>query len=108
MNFLVALGFGTRDLGFAVPSRDAVSPPHLPADAPISNVLQPLRVNFLPMPGKESDQLIAHHRQRLFCFGISQKPLFTDAWLNWHIAAIAEPDIVFVRLRFRERSPHPQ
>src|SRR5207244_3521375 len=94
--------------GFPVPSRYPVSPPHLPADAPIANVLKPLRVNFLPMRGEESDQVIAHHSQCFFCFGIAQKPLLANAWFDWHIAAVAEPDIVFVRLRLRERPARPQ
>ena len=56
------------------------------------------------MRGKESDQVIAHHSQRLLCFWIAQKPLLAETRLNRHIAAITEPDIVFVRLRFRKRS----
>src|SRR5438477_7226970 len=89
----------------AVPGGYAMSPPDLAADAPIANVLQPLCVNFLPMRGKKSDQVITYHSQGLFCFRVTQKPLFADAGLDRHIAAIAESDIIFVGLRFRERSP---
>ena len=104
MNLFPVLGFGTWDLGFPVPGRYPVPPPDLAADAPIANVLQPLCVNLLPMRGKESDQVITHHSQGLFCFRVTQKPLFADAGLDRHIAAITEPDIVFVRLGFREGS----
>ena len=85
-----------------------MSPPHLPTDAPVADVLQPLRVNFFPMHGKEADQMIAHNGERFFRFGITQEPLLADAGLDRHIAAIAEPDIVFIRLRLRQRSPRLQ
>src|SRR5213595_3779054 len=82
MNLFPVLGFGTWDLGFPVPGRYPVPPPDLAADAPIANVLQPLCVNLLPMRGKELDQVIAHHSQGLFCFRVTQKPLFADAGLD--------------------------
>ena len=75
-----------------------MSPPHLPADAPVANVLQPLCVNLLPVRWKETDKVIAHNGQCFFCFWIAQKPLIADTRFNGHIAAIAKPDIVFVRL----------
>ena len=82
-----------------------MSPPHLPADAPVADVLQPLRVNFFPMQGKEADEMIAHNGERFFRFGITQEPLLADAGLDRHIAAIAESNIVFIRLAFGQRSP---
>ncbi len=81
-----------------------MSPPDLPADAPVLNVLQPLGVNFFPMRWKETNQVIAHNGKRLLRFRIAQKPLLAQTRLNRHVAAIAETDIVFIRLRFRE---HP-
>ena len=83
-------------------------PPYLAADTPIANVLQPLCVNFFPMLGEEPDQVIAYHRQGFFCFWIAQEPLLADTRLDWHIAALAEPDIVLVRLRFCQRSTRLQ
>src|SRR6266436_907169 len=90
---------------YFVPCGYPVSPPHLPADAPIADVLQPLSVNLLPVHGKKTDKMITHHGKRLFRFWVAQKPLLADARLDWHVAAIAEPDIVFMRLHFRQRSP---
>src|SRR5206468_1167054 len=55
VNFPAGLGFGIWGLGFSIPRRYAVSPPYLPANAPVADVLQPLSVNFLPMHGKKSD-----------------------------------------------------
>ena len=49
--------------------------------------------------------MIPHDGQRLFGFWIAQKPLFADARFDRHIAAIAEPSIVFIRLGFREGFP---
>src|SRR4029077_2194809 len=108
INIPIDLGFGIWDLGFPVPSRYSVSPPHLAADAPIADVLQPLRVNFFPMLGKEADKMIAHHSKRFFRFWVAQKPLLTDPWFNRHIAAITEADVVLIRLSLRQRSPRLQ
>src|SRR2546430_2075706 len=108
MNFLTALGFGIWDLEFPIPGRYPVSPPHLPANAPIADVLQPLRVNLFPMHGKEADEMIAHHSERFVRFRITQEPLLADAGLNRHIAPIAESNIVFIRLGLGQRSPRLQ
>src|SRR5207249_1423711 len=48
INFPSDLGFGIWNLSFAEPCRYPVPPPHLPADAPIADVLQPLNINLLP------------------------------------------------------------
>ena len=60
------------------------------------------------MHGKEADEMIAHYGERFFCFRITQKPLLADTRLDRHIAAIAEPNIVFIRLGFGQRSPRLQ
>ena len=75
-----------------------MAPPNLTADAPVLNVLQPLRVNLFPMRGKETNQVIAHHRERFLRFRITQKPLLAQSRLDRNVAAIAEADVVFVRL----------
>ena len=80
-----------------------MSPPDLAADAPILNVLQPLRVNLFPVRGKEPDQMIAHHGERFLRFRITQKPLLAQPRLDRHVAALAEADIVLMRLRFRQQ-----
>ena len=82
-----------------------MSPPDLATDAPVADVLQPLGVNLFPMRGKEADQVIADHSERFLCFWVAQEPLLADARFNRHVAAIAESDIVFIRLSFSQRSP---
>ena len=84
-----------------------MSPPHLTADAPVLNVLQPLRVNLFPMRGKETNEMITHDCERFLCFRVTQEPLLTESRLDGHVAAIAEPDVVFVWLGFREQVPSP-
>ena len=79
-----------------------MSPPNLAADAPVSNVLEPLRVNFLPMARKETNQMIANHVERFLRFRITQKPLLAQTRLDRHFAPLAEPDVVLVRLFLRE------
>src|SRR4051794_33887545 len=65
-----------------VPRRYAMAPPHLPADAPVLDVFQPLRVNLFPMLRKEPDQVIAHDRERLFRLRVTQEPLLAETWFN--------------------------
>src|SRR5262249_26281177 len=92
----------------AVPCRYPMPPPHLSADAPVADVLYPLRVNLLPVRWKKTDEMIADDSQRFFRFRVAQEPLLADTRLNRHIASIAEPDIVFVRLSLRQYSPRLQ
>ena len=88
-------------MGFRIPSRYAVSPPDLAANAPVLNVLEPLRVNFFPMPWEETNQMIPHHDvKRLFLFRIFQKPLFANTRFDWHFTTLAEPNVVFVGFDF--------
>src|ERR1700737_381485 len=82
-----------------------MSPPNLPADAPVLNVLEPLRVNFFPVPGKETDEMFFHDPERFLRSWITEKPLLAQSRLNRPFAAIAEADVVFVRLCFRKQSP---
>ena len=80
-----------------------MSPPNLATDAPVANVLQPLRVNFFPVRRKETDEMIAHNSECFLCFWIFEKPLLAYPRFDWHIAAIAKSHIVFVGLRFGEQ-----
>src|SRR5437588_6941869 len=77
-----------------------MSPPDLAADTPVLNVLQPLRVNLLPMRREKSDQMLAHHRERFLRLWIPQKPLLAYARFDWDFAAIAEAHVVLVGLGF--------
>ena len=88
--------------GFPRPARTTpgypVAPPHLPADAPVLNVLQPLRVNLFPVLREEADQPIAHHRQRFGGFRVAQEPLLAQARFDDRLRAFAHAHVVFVRL----------
>ena len=78
-----------------------MTPPNLPADAPILNVPEPLLIDFLPMHRKETDQVLADHAKRFLGLGIMQKPLFTQPWLDRNAGAFTEADRALVRLGFR-------
>src|SRR6266568_9555780 len=97
-------GFQARRLRYFIPRRDPVSPPNLPADAPIPNVLEPLGVNLFPMRRKKPNEMIAYYVERFLRFRIAQEPLLADPRLDRHIAAVAKADIVFVRLGFRKQT----
>src|SRR4029077_17878326 len=81
---------------YLIPRRYPVSPPHLTAYAPVANVLQPLRINFFPVRWKETDEMVTDNCQRFFCFRITQEPLLTESRLDWHVAAVAESDVVLI------------
>ena len=85
-----------------------MTPPDLSADAPILDVLQPLHVNLLPMRREKTDEMLAHHRERFLRFRITQEPLLAQTRLDRNSGALAEADIVFVRLSFREQPPLSQ
>src|SRR6266516_2443357 len=87
---------------FPMPRRYPVPPPDLAANAPVSNVLQPLRVNSFPMCREEADKMVTHHGQSFLRFRVAKEPLFADPRLDRHVASLAESDIVFVCLRFRK------
>ena len=78
-----------------------MSPPDLSTDAPVLNVFEPLRVNFFPMLREETDEMFLHDCKRFFRFRITKKPLLAQSRLDRHVAAIAEANIIFVRLCFR-------
>ena len=90
--------FPVSGFRFWIPCRYPVSPPDLAANAPVVNIVEPLRVNFFPMYREEADQLLAHHGERFLRLWIMQEPLRANAGLDRHIASIAEADVVFVRL----------
>src|SRR5207249_4127655 len=91
-------GLQARRLRYSIPRRYPMPPPNLAADAPILNVFEPLRVNLFPVRREKTDEMIAHHGERFFCFWIAQKPLLADTQLNRQIATISKADIFFVRL----------
>src|SRR5207249_6382103 len=86
----------------AVPRRYSVSPPNLSADAPVLNIREPLRINFLPMLREEANEMLFYDRERFFRLRITQKPLFAQPWLDRHFTAIAETDIIFILISLRQ------
>src|SRR5262245_27246242 len=100
--------FGFRISGFGffllIPGRYAMSPPHLTADTPVANVLQPLRVNLFPVRWKETDEVITDNCQRFLRFRVTQEPLLTESRFDRHVAAVAEPDVVLIWLGLRQKS----
>ena len=82
-----------------VPDRDAVSPPQLARDAPILNVLQPIKINLLKALWHNADLSIANGCQ---CFGCQRfdlnKPLRGDHWLDDLAAALTARHIQRVGL----------
>ena len=71
----VPIGRVRTDGSLLVPNRNPVSPPKLPADAPILNVFEPMQVSLFPSLGKEFDMTVLN---RLLCFlhpRVFEKPL---------------------------------
>ena len=54
----------------AIPHRDAVSPPQLPADAPVLDGIQPMEIDLRPAFRVELDVSVPHRRLGLL-----------DAWI---------------------------
>ena len=82
-----------------------MAPPELAADAPVLNVLEPVVVDLFPALREETDQATS-----TLCFGASdgiaslnglrifQEPLLAQTRFDGDIGALAEADIVLVRL----------
>ena len=77
-----------------------MTPPNLPADTPILNVLEPLSIDLLPMRWKEADQMLADDAERFLGFRITQKPLLAQTRLDRNAGALAEPDCTLARFGF--------
>ena len=81
-----------------------MTPPQLAADAPILNVRQPMVINLGPAVGMKFHPALGHAGFGFRHGGIFQKPLFAQARLDGHIRALAEPDVVLVRLGFNHHA----
>ena len=91
-----------------IPHRNAMPPPELAADAPVLDVLQPVVVNLRPALGmKTASRRSATHRARFLHARILQEPLLAQARLDRHIGALAEADVVLVRLFLRQQRRAP-
>src|SRR5947208_13632915 len=74
----------------AVPDRNAMTPPELPRDVPVSNVLEPVHVHAFPLLREDPDGAVA---QPLEC-GFRQRfhlhePLVREARLDHGVGAVA-------------------
>src|SRR5579884_2613793 len=94
----------------AVPNGDAVPPPDLPADAPITQVINPVKVNFLEPFRNDFNIAVAddclHNLFQAVLFPFPRydwliniyKPLKSNLWLNDSLTAIIQGDTMRVFL----------
>ncbi len=98
--------------GFAVaiPDGDAVAPDDLARETPVLDVFEPVGVNLFPAGGVEADEAVLHDAQgggdhfAAKHFFVVEEPLFGEAWLDGHLAALREADGVFVGFFFNEEA----
>ena len=86
-----------------IPSRNAVSPPELAADAPVLNLLHPVAVGVLELRREEPDGVVHDVGQSRFRnLRHRHEPLQREPGFNDRIGALGSPDFVRVRLDFDE------
>ncbi len=86
------------DGSFLVPDRNPVSPPELPADAPVLNVFEPMQIRLFPSLGEEFDMAVPH---RLFCFlhpRVFEEPLLGQPRFDGDARPLGIPDVVLMFL----------
>ena len=87
----------------AVPRRDLMAPPQLTGDAPVTDVLHPVRINFREALRNKLRLAVVHDAQRLFGQRLHlYKPLSGNDRLDVAVAAVAGADIVVIRLDLHE------
>src|SRR5581483_984170 len=73
----------------AIPDRDAMPPPQLPADAPILDVLEPVVIDLLESFGHNFDSSVFHGFERGLCQRLDlDEPLSRDHRLDDFTAAL--------------------
>ncbi|OQA96872.1 MAG: hypothetical protein BWY25_02203 [Chloroflexi bacterium ADurb.Bin222] len=89
----------------AVPDRNAMAPPQLPADAPVADVLHPMEPHLLKMVGDDAHRPVAHdlHRLRRERPG-ADEPLSADARLDDGVAPLTVAHRVLIRFHFNQQS----
>src|SRR5688572_32550371 len=85
-----------------------MSPPELPANAPVLDVLHPVVVNPAPTLREECQIAFLSDSDRVRHTRIFQKPLLRKAGFNWNIGAFAESNVVLVRLFLLEHTQRPE
>jgi len=92
----------------AVPHGDLVSPPELPADAPVDpfalHRIEPVHVGFFPPCRVKADQA-GFHRAASFChLRIAHPPLLGQPRFNRNPTPLRKTDIVFIFFGFHEKT----
>src|SRR5690606_31992309 len=95
-------GLPTRE---TVPDGNSMSPPELPRDVPVADVLHPVDVNALPALGKDADFTRANGfecrpGERLH----AHEPLIRQARFHHSVATIAVSHGMLVRLHLYQRA----
>ena len=87
----------------AVPRRDLMAPPQLTGDAPVADILHPVRINFCEALRNKLRLAVVHDAQRLFGQRLHlYEPLGGDDRLDVAVAAVTGADIVVIRLDLHE------
>ena len=81
-----------------IPHGNPVSPPDLARDAPVADIVEPVRVGFFPALGPEFYCSRFDRRLCLLDFRIAHEPLVGQARLNRNVSALGVSDVVFVVL----------
>ena len=86
-------GCDLRAAILAIPDGNAVSPPELPGDTPVADILHPIQIDLGKALGDKTDLPVLYRfnrrgGQRLHL----HKPLLGDERFNHGVAAVAGPD----------------
>ena len=80
---------------FAVPHRNAVTPPQLTADAPVADIFEPYFIRVFPFAREKFDIAVFPRTERFLCKRLHfDKPLIAQIRFDDGIAAIAMSDRV--------------
>src|SRR5205814_4330287 len=80
------------DLFAAIPNRDLMAPPELPADAPILQIGHPMIVNFCPALREKSHLAALHDFASGFGARMLHEPLLGKTRLNGHSSPLPMAD----------------
>ncbi len=81
-----------------------MTPHNLAREAPVLDVFQPVGVNLFPAIREEADDLFAHDAERFLDHHpaehllVIEEPLVGETRFDRHLPALAEADVVVVRL----------
>ena len=88
-----------------VPCRNAVSPPKLTTDTPITNIIRPVKITFLHAFWQKFDFTIFNSlNSRLNHLIHLNKPLLLDHRLNGRMTAVMNSYIMRMRHHFNQKS----